>query len=79
MRTTLPRRFVLDRIVDATGISGTGIVAYGVAFPDGTACLRWNTDHTSTAVYASMVDVEAIHGHGGQTQVVYLDAEEIAE
>lgn len=76
MTTLLPRRFVLNRIVDETGISGTGIVAWGVSFPDGAACLRWNTVNTSTAMYASMEDVQAIHGHGGLTEVVWLDPEE---
>lgn len=67
------RRFVLERTEDATGISGTGSVAWGVCFPDGTVCLRWNTTWRSTAVYMSMDDLEAIHGHGGQTLIVWID------
>jgi len=42
-------------------------------FVDGTAVLRWRTGTASTAVYASIADVEAIHGHGGKTRVVFLD------
>jgi hypothetical protein len=30
-------------------------------------------EHRSTAVYASADDVELIHGHGGQTRLVWLD------
>lgn len=65
---------MLDRLVDETGISGTGEVAEGVLFTDGTCAMRWRTLHKSTGVYASMVDVEAIHGHNGQTVVRWLDA-----
>jgi hypothetical protein len=78
VKTTLPRRFALNRVVDETGISGTGLVAFGVNFPDGTAVIRWNTAHTSTAVYGSMEDVEAIHGHGGLTEIVWLDPEDVS-
>jgi len=67
------RRFQLHREVDETGISGTGIIAEGVEFTDGTASLRWLSEFKSTAVYASMTDLEAIHGHQGQTKIVWLD------
>lgn len=66
-----PRTFVLMRLDDATGVSGTGIVAEGIEFTDGTAALRWRTATSSTAVYGSMRDLEAIHGHQGATKVVY--------
>lgn len=68
-----PRRFRLVRDVDETGVSGTGRVADGVRFPDGTCVLRWLTATTSTAVYGSIEDVETIHGHGGQTRIEWLD------
>jgi hypothetical protein len=67
------RLFDLDRIEDESGISGTGIVAQGVEFDDGTITLRWLTDHKSTAVYADEKTLEAIHGHGGKTKVVWRD------
>lgn len=62
--------FELDRHEDETGISGTGVVAQGVVFDDGTVALRWTTTHNSTAIYESMVAVEAIHGHKGKTTIV---------
>lgn len=71
-KVALPRPFVLDRYEDESGISGTGIVAQGVEFGDGSAALRWMSEHRSTAVYASMADLVAIHGHGGRTTVRYL-------
>jgi len=68
------RRFELHREVDASGTSGTGVVAEGVEFTDGTAALRWKVQLKSTAVYNNVVELEAIHGHNGQTKVVWIDA-----
>lgn len=67
------RRFRLNRQNDPTGISGTGIVAEGVMFSDGTAALRWCSEFRSTAVYTSMDDVNAIHGHDGATTIEWDD------
>ena len=67
MKLSEPRR---DE--DATGISGTGTVAQGVIFDSGKVALTWLTEHTSTAVYDSIEDVVAIHGHGGKTRVVQV-------
>ncbi|HVK23224.1 MAG TPA: hypothetical protein VM677_17850 [Actinokineospora sp.] len=68
-----PRRFYLDRAVDVTGASGTGRVADGVLWPDGTATVRWRGERRSTAHWDRMADAEAIHGHGGATRIVWLD------
>lgn len=67
------RRFVLNRKQDATGVSGTGIVAEGVEFSRGKVALSWLTQYTSIVIYDSMEHVEAIHGHGGMTEIVYSD------
>jgi hypothetical protein len=67
------RRFELVREEDETGVSGTGVVAYGVVFPDGNAVLRWDTKVNSTVFYDSLADLETIHGHGGKTVVRWLD------
>ena len=66
------RRFFLQRDEDETGVSGVGYVAEGVEFTDGTVALRWLTEHTSTAIYNSIEDVEKIHGHNGRTRVVWM-------
>lgn len=68
-----PFRFRLVRKVDETGISGTGHVADGVCFEDGTCVLRWRTRHRSTASYESIDDLIAIHGHDGKTTVEWTD------
>jgi hypothetical protein len=66
------RLFQLHRDVDVSGISGTGIVADGVVFPDGVTVIRWRGDRQSTVVWPHVDDVEAIHGHGGATRIVWL-------
>lgn len=68
-----PRAFVLRRAEDATGVSGVGDVAEGVLFTDGSAAMRWRGAVASTVLYARITDVEAIHGHGGRTVIVWKD------
>lgn len=66
------RAFILQRDVDVSGISGVGTVAEGVEFSDGTVVIRWIVgEHQSTVVWPSIAAVEAIHGHGGATRVVW--------
>jgi hypothetical protein len=69
------RRFELHRDDDVTGISGTGVVAEGVIFRDGVGCLRWLTEWPSSVVHydRGLASIEAIHGHGGKTRIVWLD------
>lgn len=64
--------FQLHRDIDESGVSGTGAVAEGVVFNDGTVAMRWRTKHSSTCIYDSIDDVETIHGHGGKTRLVWL-------
>lgn len=68
-----PRLFVLRRSEDPTGVSGTGDVADGVVWPDGTVSIRWRGPRPSTVNWGSLVDAEAVHGHGGATRIVYRD------
>jgi hypothetical protein len=69
------RRFELHRDTDATGVSGTGVVAEGVAFTDGTVALRWRGDWPTSVVFhdRGVEAVRHIHGHGGATRLVWLD------
>lgn len=69
----LGRRFQLKRHEDASGVSGVGSVATGIEFPDGQVALRWNTSTASTGIYKDILDVIAIHGHGGMTQIEWID------
>jgi hypothetical protein len=67
-----PRLFYLNRQEDATGISGTGLVAEGVVFSDGTCVVRWITPVRSAVFYNSIADVTYIHGHQGKTKITWL-------
>jgi len=71
----VPRRFYLRRNVDVTGASGTGVVAHGVMWPDGTASVRWATERKSIVFWdGGFEDTEAVHGPGGATQLVFIDS-----
>lgn len=70
------RRFVLNRKEDHSGVSGTGVVAHGVQFPDGAVVLRWSVgdEETRSTVNWSGIDaVKRIHGHDGSTTVEWVD------
>lgn len=71
-----PRRWQLQRHEDKTGVSGTGIVAYGVEWADGTVAYRWTTNPATHQIADSIDDVENIHGHGDSTEVVWIDDEQ---
>ncbi|HJU97838.1 MAG TPA: hypothetical protein VJ644_07680 [Jiangellaceae bacterium] len=70
----LPRRFALVRHVDYTGVSGVGVVAFGMVFSDGHVVLRWCSSHPATSTWGSLEDMLAIHGHGEATSVQWIDA-----
>lgn len=68
------RPFLLRRDVDTSGVSGLGDVAEGCEFSDGTVALRWASAFPTSVVFheRGMAGVEAVHGHGGATRVVWL-------
>ena len=65
------RTFYLNRKVDVTGVSGTGKVAEGVVFSNGWVALSWISEQRSVTVFASIDEVEVVHGHGGNTEIVF--------
>ena len=71
--------FRLVRDTDVSGTSGTGIVAEGVQFSDGTCAMRWLTATASTGFYESIEDLIFIHGHEGATNAVFYDQMVTAE
>lgn len=71
-----PRTFDLIRYHDVSGVSGEGVVAWGVKFPDGSVALRWPGDHPATAVWDSVEAVLAIHGHNGLTVARFHDGDD---
>lgn len=66
-----PTTFGLIRDHDVTGISGTGRVADGTLWPDGTVSVRWRGDRPSIVHWDALADVERVHGHGGHTRIVW--------
>lgn len=68
------RRFHLERHEDVSGVSGTGVVAEGVQFSDGTVVLRWLSEHRSTVIWPDIHSVEVIHGHDGRTVITWTDS-----
>lgn len=58
----------LWRSEDVTGVSGVGLVAEIMEFSDGKCAMRWMASNPrSVAVYDSLADLVAIHGHNGAT------------
>lgn len=77
--TVIGRRFILNRVEDESGVSGTGVVAVGIQFPGGQCVMFWLTDHNSIGIYPNIVELEAIHGHNGKTKVLWWDRPYSAE
>ena len=86
MTDHLPRRFELVRVDDVSGTSGTGVVAVGVAYPDGAVHMQWRNvenedlETTSNGVAFKpapdgIAATEEIHGHEGRTQIRWVDQE----
>lgn len=67
------RQFHLVRLVDVTGVSGTGVVAQGCQFEDGTVVLRWLGENASTVIWDSIKDALKVHGHDGATTVEWIE------
>ena len=67
------KRFHLERAKDMSGISGVGVVAFGVLFGDGKIALHWEGNHSSLNIYNSVDDLIYIHGHDGSTKIIWDD------
>jgi hypothetical protein len=61
--------------VDDTGISGTGFVAEGVQFNNGTIVISWygHGRGGGESRFPSLAEAERVHGHGGKTVFVWDD------
>lgn len=76
------RRFLLERVEDSSGVSGTGWVAEGIQFTNGIVALTWRVlngepvaigDWSSTAVYPHLSRCQEVHGHAGKTVFRFID------
>ncbi len=73
------RRFNLERKEDESGVSGIGLVAQGIEFDTGEIAMCWLTSTSSIGIYHNIKAVQAIHGHGGATIVVWVDDDDVNE
>lgn len=71
----MTRRFHLLRDHDVSGISGTGHIADGVLWDNGTVTICWRGPHESVVHRRSVRSVEEIECHGGATRIVWDDGE----
>ncbi len=70
-----PRRFLLQRHQDISGVSGVGLVASGVMWADGSIALHWHTKIRSHVIFPAIEDMLELHGHSGATELIWLDEE----
>ncbi len=71
------RPFILQRDRDISDVSGTGIIADGVLFPDGHAALHWRGKWPLTTPHPDGMDsIIAIHDHGGRGELHVIWPEE---
>jgi hypothetical protein len=70
-----PRSFRLQRDVDVTGASGTGHVADGTVWADGTVSIRWYGADPSFINRDDFASVQRIHSHNGATRIIWYDEE----
>lgn len=70
------RSFILERDIDVSGVSGTGVVAEGTHFSNGKAVLCWVTKYQSVVVYDDIETLMLIHGHDGKTRLIWISLED---
>lgn len=67
-----PKLFKLIRNNDISGISGTGLVAYGCEFQYNFIVLFWIGSINSMTFHTSMSNIEHIHCHSGLSFIQYI-------
>ncbi|GAA0621686.1 hypothetical protein GCM10009534_66230 [Kribbella sandramycini] len=63
------RLFRLVRHADASGLRGTGTLAEGVEWADGSVALRWRGPWPSTSTWDGLDPLLAAHAADGRTQL----------
>jgi hypothetical protein len=56
------------RDIDVTGVSGTGVIVWGIQWPDGYVAYRWNTGTATTCVADNRESAQAwrVKGSNGR-------------
>lgn len=65
------KRFYLQRFRDSSGVSGTGIIAYGVILPSNRVVMEWATKYRSIAIYESLNEIQYLHAKSEETSIVF--------
>ncbi|MEE8113633.1 MAG: hypothetical protein V3T23_04705 [Nitrososphaerales archaeon] len=73
------RRFKVRREEDESGVSGTGVVAQGVEFDDGSVAMRWLSYKATVTFFSNIKHLKDLHGHSGKTKVVWIDPDPNAD
>jgi hypothetical protein len=73
------RTFHLHRIEDVSGVSGVGVIAEGTLYTSTKVVISWLTVHKSLGIYDSLAEMEAVHGHGTKTKIVWDDEVQAAK
>lgn len=77
-----PQPFALHRTHDVSGVSGEGLVAAGVIWPDNRAAMLWagrtpppgsETCVRQVNLFDDVAEIEAVHGHQGHTRLCRRD------
>jgi len=58
---SVPRRFLVIREADASGISGTGVVMEGVVFHTGQIVVCWRSAHSSLVIFPTWEAFSTVH------------------
>lgn len=67
------RRFSLVREQDVSGVSGTGVVAEGVEFPNGQCVIHWLGKYSTIELHPNIDILLGVHGHNGLTTIQWED------
>ena len=67
------RRFILNRLEDVSGISGTGPVAEGIVLHDGRVVLCWYGPYKTIEFVQDLETILNVHGHCGRTVIEWID------
>ena len=64
------KRFYLLRHEDLHGHAGTGVVAEGTIFGDGTGSFTWLTERKTVTAFLRVKDIKDLHSHEGRTEII---------
>lgn len=64
--------FVIKRIEDNTGLSGTGIVADGVEFDDGQVVLKWRGEISTIVIHKNLENVKKLSCSHSKSEIVFM-------